>query len=104
MSWRKITMKFTGTCIICNEKINANEIGFWAKGLGVKHEKCAKVIELQCMVCGNSAGCQNCEFRDSCDLENVSQVCICKKCSEKSDSLILYQKSSQTKFPLLKLE
>ena len=43
MSWRKITMKFDGTCIICNEKITVNEIGLWAKGLGVKHENVLKV-------------------------------------------------------------
>ena len=40
MSWRKITMKFDGTCIVCNKKVNATEIGLWSKGLGVKHEKC----------------------------------------------------------------
>ena len=55
MSWRKIPMKFPGTCIICKEKINVNEIGLWAKDLGVKHEKCAEITELQCMVCGKSA-------------------------------------------------
>ena len=43
MSWRKIAMKFEGTCIVFNEKISVNEIGMWAKGLGVKHEKCVEV-------------------------------------------------------------
>jgi hypothetical protein len=38
--WIKIPMKFPGTCIICNDKIEINEIADWAKGLGVKHEKC----------------------------------------------------------------
>ena len=38
--WIKIPMKFDATCIACNEKIKKGEIGFWAKGLGVKHEKC----------------------------------------------------------------
>lgn len=58
MSWRKIPMKFPGTCIICNEKIEVNEIGLWAKGLGVKHEKCAQInefivsfVEIQLDVC-----------------------------------------------------
>ena len=101
MSWRKITMKFDGTCVVCNEQIKANEIGLWAKGLGVKHEKCAEVKELKCSVCGNPAGCAQCEFRDDCDLEMVSQLCICKKCSETSDSFISYQKSVSKKFPLL---
>ena len=35
-------MKFPGTCIVCNEKIEINEIGLWSKGTGVKHEKCAQ--------------------------------------------------------------
>ena len=64
MSWRKIPMKFPGVCIICNEKIAVNEIGLWAQGIGVKHEKCSQTKDLKCIVCDNSAGCQTCEFRD----------------------------------------
>ncbi len=104
MSWLKITMKFPGTCIVCNKKINANEIGLWSKGLGVKHEKCAKVKGLNCIVCGGPAGCSSCEFRDECDLEMVSQLCICNKCSEKNDTFTLYEDSVKKKFPLLNLE
>ena len=44
MSWRKISMKFPGTCIVCNKKIEANEIGLWAQGLGVNHEKCDPAV------------------------------------------------------------
>jgi|TARA_B100000809_G_scaffold260983_1_gene308948 hypothetical protein len=101
MSWRKIPMKFPGTCIICNEKILVNEIGLWAKGLGVKHEKCAQINELHCIVCGASAGCSHCEFRENCDISNVSQLCICKKCSENTDAFSSYQTSSNKKFPIL---
>ena len=104
MSWRKISMKFPGTCIVCNEKIEPNEIGLWAKGLGVKHEKCAETKELKCMMCGKSAGCQQCEFKDECNLELVSQNCICKSCSEKKDSFSLYQNSTLKKFPLLNIK
>ena len=50
MSWIKIPMKFPGTCIVCNDKIEINEIGLWSKGVGVKHEKCAQTNELQCIV------------------------------------------------------
>lgn len=42
MSWRSIPMKFPATCIVCNQKLKVGEIGLWAKGLGVKHEKCSK--------------------------------------------------------------
>lgn len=96
-------MKFPGTCIVCNEKIEVNEIGLWAKGLGVKHEKCAEIKELQCIVCGAPAGCPYCEFQDNCDIEKVSQMCICKKCSEQNNAFNSYQKSTSKKFPLLNL-
>lgn len=104
MSWRKIPMKFPGTCIVCNEKIEVNEIGLWAKGLGVKHEKCAEVKELRCAICNGPAGCQNCEFQDNCDIEKVSQLCICKKCSEEKTPFVSYQKSIKKKLPLLNLK
>ena len=94
-------MKFPGTCIICNEKIEINEMGLWAKGLGVKHEKCSQIKELQCAVCNGPAGCKNCEFQDNCDIEKVSPLCICKKCSEEKNSYDSYQKSIKKKFPLL---
>jgi len=103
MSWRKIRMKFPGICIICNEKISVNEIGLWAKGLGVKHEKCAQTDELLCIVCGSPAGCIQCEFQDNCDISNVSQSCICKKCSDGKDAFISYQKSTKKKFSILNL-
>ena len=104
MSWIKLNMKFPGTCIVCNEKINVNEPGLWQKGVGVKHEKCAEVKELKCIVCGGPAGCATCEFRDDCDLEVVSQLCICNKCGEKKDTFYLYQESVKKKFPLLNLK
>ena len=103
MSWRKIPMKFPGTCIVCNEKIAINEIGLWAKGLGVKHEKCAQVKELTCVICGRSAGCSKCEFQDQCNLDKVSQLCICKDCTEQKDPCQSYKISVAKKFPLLNM-
>ena len=104
MSWRKITMKFPGTCIVCNDKINVNEVGLWAKGVGVKHEKCAEINELHCIICGNPAGCGSCEFQEDCDRSNVSQFCICKRCSETKNPLDLYQNSLKKKFPLINVK
>ena len=49
----------------------------------------------------SSAGCAQCEFQDICDIPNVSQLCICKKCSDEKDAFSSYQKSSKKKFPLL---
>ena len=103
MSWRKIPMKFSGICIVCNKKIEVNEIGLWAKGLGVKHEKCAQINELQCIVCRGLAGCSQCEFQDTCDIQRVSQLCICKKCSEEKNSFDSYQKSVKKSSLLLNL-
>ena len=105
MSWIKLNMKFPGTCIVCNEKINVNEPGLWQKGVGVKHEKCAEEVkELKCIVCSGPAGCSTCEFRDDCDLEIVSQLCICNKCSDKKDTFSLYRESAKKKFSLLNLK
>ena len=33
MSWIKITMKFDGNCIVCDEKVKAKEIGLKPKTL-----------------------------------------------------------------------
>jgi hypothetical protein len=106
MSWIKLTMKFPGTCMVCNQKIEANEVGVWAKGIGVKHEKCAKqeVKELKCIICGGPAGCQKCEFFDDCNRELVSEYCICKKCGESKDSFANYQNAVKKSFPLLNLK
>ena len=98
MSWIKITMKFDGTCIICNEKVNANEIGLWSKGIGVKHEKCDEIVELKCVICDNPAGCLQCEFQDNCDRSLVSQLCICKKCDSQQHTFEQYRVSVRDKF------
>tara|TARA_B110000014_G_scaffold205917_1_gene156516 strand:- start:297 stop:599 length:303 start_codon:yes stop_codon:yes gene_type:complete len=98
MSWLKITMKFDGTCIVCDEKVNANEIGLWSKGIGVKHEKCAEINELKCVICDNPAGCLQCEFHDNCDRSLVSQLCICKKCENQGNTFEQYQLSVKDKF------
>ena len=91
-------MKFDGTCIVCNEKVNANEIGLWSKGIGVKHEKCAEIVELKCVICDNPAGCLQCEFQDNCDRSLVSQLCICKKCDSQQHTFEQYRVSVRDKF------
>ncbi|MEM0364415.1 MAG: hypothetical protein QW450_04645 [Candidatus Nitrosocaldus sp.] len=37
-------------------------------------------IELPCMICGNDAGCSECEFSSNCDRTSVASRCICKQC------------------------
>lgn len=97
-------MKFAGTCIVCKKKIEVNEVGLWAKGMGVKHLACAEVKELRCLVCGGPAGCPQCEFRTDCDLAKVSQLCICKKCNDSQNAYVSYQKAAAKKFPMLNLK
>lgn len=97
-------MKFVGTCIVCKKKIDVNEVGFWSRGIGVKHLACAEVKELRCLVCGGPAGCPQCEFRTDCNLAKVSQLCICKKCNDAEDAFISYQKAVAKKFPILNLK
>ena len=91
-------MKFDGTCLICNKKVNANKIGLWSKGIGVKHEKCAEINELKCVICDNPAGCLQCEFQNDCDRSLVSQLCICKKCENQEHTFEQYQLSIRDKF------
>ena len=54
-----------------------------------------KLNELQCIVCGGPAGCPQCEFQENCDIPNVSQLCICKKCSEEKDAFSYLSKICQ---------
>ena len=86
MSWIKIPMKFPGTCIVCNDKIEINEIGLWSKGSGVKHEKCAQTNELTMYCMWFLCWMSQCEFQDICDIPNVSQLCICKKCGDEKNA------------------
>lgn len=99
-------MKFPGTCIVCDQKIEANEVGLWAKGVGVKHEKCAsqEIKELKCIVCGGPAGCKTCEFFEDCNREKVSEWCICKKCIGSQDSFVAYQNAVKKNYALLDLK
>ena len=82
-------------------KLKSMKLDSGQKVSGVKHEKCAQTNELKCIVCGSSAGCSQCEFQDICDIPNVSQLCICKKCGDEKNAYDSYQKSSKKKFPIL---
>ena len=39
MSWVKMTMKFPGKCTVCGKTVDTGQVGFWARGMGVKHEE-----------------------------------------------------------------
>lgn len=94
-------MKFPGKCVVCGEKIGAGEAGLWARGVGVRHKGCAEAKKLECAVCGGQAGCASCEMRDDCDIELVSDLCICKACSARTDAFFAYKKATTSRFPIL---
>nr|AIE97507.1 hypothetical protein [uncultured marine thaumarchaeote KM3_01_C08] len=105
MSWVKMALKYEGKCIVCNQMIKKNEMGFWSKGIGVKHEKCAEKNEdLKCIICGSPVGCPNCEFIEDCNPQTVSPLCICKKCEQLEDLFISYKKAVVEKFPVLNIK
>jgi len=49
------------------------------------------ILELECAICHESANCHECEYADICNRINVSNLCICKSCLEKSDAYALYK-------------
>jgi hypothetical protein len=105
MSWIKMAFKYEGKCMVCNQMIKKNEMGFWSKGIGVKHEKCAEKNEdLKCIICGGPVGCPNCEFIENCNPQAVSPLCICEKCEQLEDPFISYKKAVAEKFPVLNIK
>ncbi len=101
MSWRKINIKFAGTCVVCGKRVEANTTGLWAKDVGIKHEGCAQAATIDCIICGAPAGCTECEFGEDCDTEKVSQPCICKRCGDTPDPFGPYRAAAGKKFRLL---
>ena len=112
--WIKLTMKFPGKCLECGKPIPKGQPGMWSRGVGVKHEECAvdssttlgdtpdhPSNKILCAVCGRLAGCQECELADNCDIPNVSSICLCPTCSQKTDVMDAYYKSISSKYPAL---
>lgn len=106
MKWVRLYMRFPGTCLICGKGVTKGKHALWARGVGVKHVECAEVEagntkEIPCIVCGGPAGCGRCELADSCDLQRVSQLCICKRC-DSGGAIHPYRAAAARKFPVLK--
>jgi len=127
MSWIKIQMKFPNKCLVCGKTVGVGQTGYWSRGVGIKHEACADQEDgskpksskpedsrkpesnnrqkiqnsIQCIVCGDPAGCSLCEMLNDCSTEAVSKNCICKKCLSDSNAFTVYQKAAESKFPIL---
>jgi len=45
--WIKMTMKYPGFCLICKQKINSAEVGYWSRAANsILHENCYNLSEL----------------------------------------------------------
>src|SRR6476469_2946410 len=45
--WIKMTMKYPGSCLICKQKINSAEVGYWSRtAKSILHEDCYNLSEL----------------------------------------------------------
>lgn len=94
MSWRRIPLKYPGKCTVCGGAIPVGSQVMWLKGTGVRHQECAEARELACIVCGSPAGCPSCEFAEDCDLEKVSQACVCSACASKPGAFGKYREAA----------
>ena len=60
-----------------------------------------KQMNYDVLICGSPAGCSQCEFQENCDIQNVSPLCICIKCSDDKnafDSCIKNQQENNSQF------
>ncbi len=108
MKWVRLYMRFPGTCRICGKGVRKGKHALWAKGVGVKHIECAeaeavarKTKEIPCIICGGPAGCGQCGLAGSCDVQKVSQLCICSGC-DSGGAIHSYRAAAARKFPVLK--
>lgn len=91
MSWRSIQLKYAGKCVVCEKPVPVGSQVMWLKGTGIKHPECASAPSIKCIVCGKPAGCASCEFFEDCDLENISQACMCASCAAEPGAFDKYR-------------
>ena len=82
------------------KKLKSMKLVYGQKGLGVKHEKCAEINELQCIVCGDSAGCSQCEFQEIVIFQMFLNFVYVRN-AVKQKMLLTYQKSVKKKFSII---
>ncbi len=103
--WIRLLVKYRGKCSQCGKEIPQGEYALWSRtSKAIKHVKCDSekglvgfvqppVVELQCFVCGKSAGCAECGFESDCNRALVSQACICSQCLAEKDAYGNYQQA-----------
>lgn len=102
--WIRLLVKYKGKCAECGKEIPQGEHALWSRtSKAIKHVKCESekqdekkgvtVIELECFVCGKSAGCAECGFEADCNRAVVSQACICSQCLSDKEAYDNYQQA-----------
>ena len=101
--WIRLLVKYKGKCTECGKEIPQGEYALWSRSSkAIKHVKCedkspeAKaddVVELDCFVCGKTAGCAECGFESDCNRAVVSQACICNQCLSEKQAYENYQQA-----------
>ncbi|MGA8842449.1 MAG: hypothetical protein WB511_02610 [Nitrososphaeraceae archaeon] len=103
--WIDLVVKFSGVCKTCGKVLRKGERAVWSKNSkAIKHIEChlndvrkspnMMGIRLKCIVCGNDAGCLECEFEACCNRKKISNLCICKYCYSNSHALDLYDQAA----------
>jgi hypothetical protein len=103
--WIRLLVKYRGRCTQCGKEIPQGEYALWSRtSKAIKHVKCEAekpsvgivqppVVELECFVCGKSAGCAECGFESDCNRALVSQACICNQCLSEKEAYVEYQQA-----------
>lgn len=108
--WIQLLVRYKGKCAECGKEIPQGEHALWSRtSKAIKHVKCqpemqleikhAPVAELECFVCGKSAGCAECGFEADCNRATVSQACICSRCLSDKVAVDNYQQEFLAKMP-----
>jgi hypothetical protein len=101
----RLLVKYKGKCAECGNEIPAGDYALWSRSnKAIKHLRCKvqklekeydnpEVLELDCFICGRSAGCSGCSFEIDCDRRKVSQACICSLCLEDKQAYQNYKEA-----------
>ena len=103
--WIRLLVKYKGKCAQCGKEIPQGEYALWSRSSkAIRHVKCEpekaveakkddRVVELECFICGKSAGCADCGFEADCNRALVSQACVCSQCLSEKEAYENYQQA-----------
>lgn len=102
--WIRLLVKYKGKCSECSKEIPAGEYALWSrKSKAIKHIQCESLdtskakkresTDLDCFICGKTAGCTECSFEAECNIAVISQACICNNCMNEKNAYSNYQQA-----------